>query len=255
MRRHSRQISLLADVSASAKIYIRLPYLSEIMRRLIIEFSKDEFSGIDEPVPFHNIRTLEILQLLRLQKEEFAAICRIEPEDATSEFDDLMAKAGLVDGNTSEAQVLEREESGAYIVFVRHNPVPIGLSISPLGAEGGYLISSEIREGKVKMTYLGTVKQIKSILERLQQYGLRYRILSLTDAKFSLNSPLNLLTDKQRRVLTTAYKLGYYNLPRKINSEQLAKKLNLHKSAFATHRRKAELRLIAQILKEQNPPK
>jgi predicted DNA binding protein len=52
-------------------------------------------------------------------------------------------------------------------------------------------------------------------------------------------------------VLLAAYKFGYYSLPRKIGSEQLAKKLSLHKSALAAHRRKAELRLITQVLKEQ----
>jgi predicted DNA binding protein len=183
--------------------------------------------------------------------EELAAICRIEPEDTSYDFGDLIAKTVLIDDNFSGAQVLEREKSGAYIVFVKHKPIPIDFSFNPLKGDGGYLISTEIREGKIKMTYLGTVKQIKNILDELEQHGPTYRIVSLTDAKFSLNSPLNSLTEKQRRVLTTAYKLGYYSLPRKINSQQLAKKLNLHKSALVTHRRKAELRLITQVLKEQ----
>ena len=72
----------------------------------------------------------------------------------------------------------------------------------------------------------------------------------LTEAKFSLDSPLSVLTEKQKNVLITAYKLGYYDVPRKISSEQLSKKLNLHSSAFVAHRRKAEKRLLAQIIKE-----
>ena len=233
------------------------------MRRLILEFSKNEFgkiheefsrngfANINEPSLLNHIKTLEILQFLRLDNEEFAAICRIETEQATPEIGDLFEKAGGADDNFSEgAQILEREKSGAYIVFVRHNPVPLGSSINQL-IGGGYLVATEIREGKIKITYLGTVKQIKNILEKLKRHGLRYRIVSLTDAKFSPNSPLNFLTEKQRRVLIASYKFGYYSLPRKIDSEQLAKKLSLHKSALAAHRRKAELRLITQVLKEQ----
>jgi hypothetical protein len=197
------------------------------------------------------LKTLQVLQFLRLDEEEIAAICRIEPQDATSDFEDLMAKTVLVGDNFSGAQILEKEKSGAYIVFVKHKPVPIRLNLSPLKGEGGYIISTEIREDKVKMIYLGTVKEIKNILDELKQNGPRYRIVSLTDAKFSLNSPLNSLTEKQKRVLTTAYKLGYYSMPRKINSEQIAKKLNIHKSAFVAHRRKAELRLVTQVLKEE----
>lgn len=220
------------------------------MRRLIVEFAKDEFAKIHDSVPFNNLKTLEVLQFLRLDMEELAAICRIEPEDPSGNLADLMAKSVLVNDNFSSAQILEREKSGAYIVFVKHKPIPIGFRVGPLKGEGGYLISTEIREGKVKMIFLGTVKEIRNILDEVKQHGPNYKIVSLTDAKFSLNSPLNGLTEKQRRVLTTAYKLGYYSLPRKVNSEQLAKKLNLHKSALAAHRRKAELRLITQVLKE-----
>ena len=209
-----------------------------------------EFDKIQEPSPLNHLKTFEIIQFLRLDNEEFAAICRIETEQDTPEFSDWFEKKGKTDDFSNGAQILEREKSGAYIVFVKHNPVPLGLSINHL-IGGGYLVATEIREGKIKITYLGTVKQIKNILEKLKLHGLRYRIVSLTDAKFSPNSPLNFLTEKQRRVLIASYKFGYYSLPRKISSEQLAKKINLHKSALATHRRKAELRLITHILKEQ----
>jgi hypothetical protein len=231
------------------------------MRRLILEFSKSEmerihelFSGnvvkINELNPLNHIKTFEILQFLRLDNEEFAAICRIETEPTNPEIGELFKKAGDAEDTFSEdAQVLEREKSGAYIVFIRHNPIPIGFNINQL-IEGGYLVSMEIREGKIKIIYLGAVKQVKNLLEKLKRHGLRYKILSLTDAKFSLDSPLNVLTEKQRRVLIASYKCGYYSLPRKTSSEQLAKKLNLHKSALAAHRRKAELRLITEILKE-----
>ena len=230
------------------------------MRRLILEFSKSEmerihelFSGnggkISEPNHLNHIKTFEILQFLRLDNEEFAAICRIETDQAMPQVGALFPKGDAEDTFSEGAQVLEREKSGAYIVFIRHNPIPFGFNINQL-IEGGYLVSMEIREGKIKTTYLGSVKQIKNLLEKLKRHGLCYKILSLTDAKFSLDSPLNALTEKQRRVLIASYKFGYYSLPRKTSSEQLAKKLNLHKSALATHRRKAELRLITQILKE-----
>jgi predicted DNA binding protein len=101
------------------------------------------------------------------------------------------------------------------------------------------------------MTILGNMRQVRQVLERAENARIHYRIVSLTDAKFSPESPVNALTEKQRRVLIAAYKFGYYDLPRKISSEQLSKKLNLHKSTLAAHRRKAELRLLAQILSRE----
>lgn len=74
----------------------------------------------------------------------------------------------------------------------------------------------------------------------------------LADADFSPISPLNQLTEKQREVLITAYKLGYYDIPRRINSEQLAKKLNIGDSTLVEHLRKAERRLLVNIFTEND---
>ena len=100
------------------------------------------------------------------------------------------------------------------------------------------------------MTILGSVDQLKGIIEEFRRIKRRFSIVSLTDAKFSVDSPLNSLTEKQREVLVEAFRSGYYDLPRKISSAQLAKRLNLHKSALASHRRKAELRLLTHLLNE-----
>jgi predicted DNA binding protein len=48
--------------------------------------------------------------------------------------------------------------------------------------------------------------------------------------------------------LIAAFKQGYYDLPRKINSEQLAKKLDLVSSTLVEHLRKAERRLLTGMI-------
>jgi hypothetical protein len=192
---------------------------------------------------------MKILHYLRQDPKEFSLLCRIELKDP---------KKGTINQVLSrnrgvKAQVLESETDGAYTIFMKGMPEwrdPTS-SISFLNVGGGYLVAFEIDEELIRMTYLGDQGQIRRTLGRFQRAKIRMRIISLTDAKFSPDSPLNVLTEKQRAALIAAYKLGYYNIPRKINSEQLARKLNLHGSALIAHRRKAELRLLREILKEQ----
>jgi len=56
------------------------------------------------------------------------------------------------------------------------------------------------------------------------------------------------LTEKQRRILMSAYKMGYYDVPRRTDSEMVAKALELDKSTVVEHLRKAEKRLLKQVI-------
>lgn len=91
-------------------------------------------------------------------------------------------------------------------------------------------------------------QQIKAFLEGIDAVGVHYRILLLSDLNFSPISPLNRLTEKQRDVLITAYRMGYYDVPRRGNSQDIAKKLGLVDSTVVEHLRKAEQRLIRHII-------
>jgi len=214
------------------------------MRRLILEVSEKELikAGIELP-PVMIIKSLELLYFLRQNAEEFAAISRVEFKNSSTKIEDLLAGGLLVD-----AQVIEREKNGAYIAFIRSGPSLTSV-LNYIGMEGGYLFPPlGIGEGKVKFSFLGSEQQIKQFIETINAIGIRYRVVLLADADFSPVSVLNQLTQKQREVLVAAYKMGYYDIPRKITSEQLAKNLKLVDSTVVEHLRKAEQRLITHIL-------
>jgi predicted DNA binding protein len=107
-----------------------------------------------------------------------------------------------------------------------------------------------VKDGKVKITFLGNAKQMRGSIKIFEDAGVRTRIISHTDAQFSPHSPLSRLTEKQRRIFITAYTLGYYDMPRKIALVQLAKRLNLARSTLDMHLRRAERRLLNHIMNE-----
>jgi predicted DNA binding protein len=57
------------------------------------------------------------------------------------------------------------------------------------------------------------------------------------------------LTPKQFETLQTAFKQGYYNYPRKLTIQQLAKQTKKSYTTFQEHLRKAENKLISYFLK------
>ena len=213
------------------------------MRRLILEVFEKELAKIGIELPqFQKIKSLKLIYFLRQDPQEFAAISEVEFKDSTSKVEDLLTGGFLV-----EAQVLERQKNGAYLVFLRGGP-SLSSVLSAIGIESGYLFPPiGIGDGKIKISFLGSEKQVKSFMEKIDELGIRYRVVLLADANFSPISPLNRLTEKQREVLMAAYKLGYYEIPRKITSEELAKKLGIVDSTLVEHLRKAEQRLMTQL--------
>ena len=108
----------------------------------------------------------------------------------------------------------------------------------------------EVRNGKVRMTFLGDSKQFRALLKTCDSIGLQYEVSLLTDASFSPRAILGCLTEKQRLVLLSAFQQGYYDMPRRISSQGLARRLGLRSSTLIEHRRKAEHRLFANLLSE-----
>jgi hypothetical protein len=219
------------------------------VRRLIVEFPREDIGRIEEKrESFGDIRSIKILHYLRQDPKEFSLLCRIELKDPKKgNINQVLSR-----NPGANAQILERERNGGYIIFMRGKPErrDSTSNFSFLDAGGGYLVAFELDDEKIRMTYLGDQSQIRKTLDKLHGAKIRTSIISLADAKFSPDSPLNILTEKQRAALIAAYKFGYYDIPRKISSEQLARKLNIHASALIAHRRKAELRLLGEMLRE-----
>ncbi len=56
------------------------------------------------------------------------------------------------------------------------------------------------------------------------------------------------LTEKQLRSLLSALSLGYYNSPRRITTSDISKKLNIPRTTFETHLRKAQGKVLRGLI-------
>jgi predicted DNA binding protein len=218
------------------------------MRKMVLEISETEIEKLPN-MPVHKIKSNEILRLLRFTDTEFAAVMRIEFKDPSFKIEDMLSYTQLT---KTKVEILEQDKNGELTYFVK-GELPkdtkqqqinsIGLSF------GGYFLTPlEVMDGKIRMTFLGKPKQLKALLATFDNIGLQCKVVLMTEASFSPSAPLSCLTQKQREVLVTSFNEGYYDVPRRIGSQELARKLGLKSSALIEHRRKAERRLIASIL-------
>jgi len=217
------------------------------MRRLVIEVSIEDFiSRNPQASKFLKVDSLEVIHFLKQERESFEGIIKIVFKDPNTNIEEIFPR------ERAEWKLLSQDsKSGSRTYFLKVRlPRNSPGYLFRLGASSrGYVsLPLEIKDQKVRMSFLGSSREVKNFLKRLKKSWPDYRLVSLGDAKFSVNSALSRLTDKQRRVLVTSFSLGYYESPRRISSIGLGKKLNIDSSTLIVHRRKAEQRVLAQII-------
>ena len=213
------------------------------MRRLVVEISQDEISKFSPSAELlEKIESLEIIYHLRFDKDGFAGICRIKVKDSNLDLRRLVGVGGLV-----RLELLS-DEKDEHIVYMETRTRNMAWFRGPDIPEVYLCPPIEFKDRKLKLTFVGNLNEIKKLLARAEKVGQKFKILSMTDARFSPDSILHVLTEKQRKILSLAYTNGYYDVPRKIDSEELAQMLKIVKSTLVEHLRKAEKRLITDIM-------
>ncbi len=217
------------------------------MRRLVIELYGKELLRRIEGTPFPMLESGELVHTLRNDQNEHTGIWRMVPRLPWEEVEACFKR----DPFTREIQVLEREGGGAFLVLLRRTSRP-GLLLAHGSRPGSGYLEGPLgyKDGRLRFSFVGNQKQVREILEGAEARGFTYRVVSMTDADFAEDSLLNLLTEKQRKILITAYSLGYYNVPKRINSDELGSRLHLSGSTVVEHLNKAERRLLGGIIGE-----
>ncbi|MFW9995830.1 MAG: helix-turn-helix domain-containing protein [Candidatus Odinarchaeota archaeon] len=113
--------------------------------------------------------------------------------------------------------------------------------------------------GRMVINLIVTARDANSIIEdaRREHPDMKVKMLKLAPLKhyyspyphyLPLDELKNNLTEKQLQAITIAFKKGYYELPRKIILEKLAKEMNVQRRTFEEHLRKAERKAIRFLI-------
>jgi len=101
-----------------------------------------------------------------------------------------------------------------------------------------------VQNGWYELDFTGTREVFDGICDTLDASNIPYELQSLVETPNSEES----LTTRQREVLETAVRMGYFEVPRDCTLADLGAALDVDKSSVSTTLRRAEAALLKQML-------
>ncbi|GAA0681617.1 helix-turn-helix domain-containing protein [Natronoarchaeum mannanilyticum] len=142
-------------------------------------------------------------------------------------------------------EAVDESQSGAtYLWKARASPCD---EACPLDEHSTAYEISAVRERGFDLTLVGSHDEIGRSIERMLGAGVNVDLERLSELR-GPTSTMDRLTDRQREVLRTAHSLGYYDVPRRTSTEDLAEELNLEPSTVSEHLQRAERNLVDDVL-------
>lgn len=111
-----------------------------------------------------------------------------------------------------------------------------------------YTTPSMVSEDRIVVSFICSQRDLERFVGRVRERVGRVVNMSFSPASYTRKETLSSLTDRQREVIVAAYAHGYFEIPRRIGSDQLADKLGMSRSTLLEHMRKSEARLMRHIM-------
>lgn len=101
-----------------------------------------------------------------------------------------------------------------------------------------------VEDGVMEFDLTATRAQFEAFGEVLDATGLQYELLTVVHA----DDRESLLTDRQRECLTTAQRMGYFDVPRECTLSEVADELDIDKSTASETIRRGANRIVDRFL-------
>lgn len=213
------------------------------MRKLTVTIKLNEGTRESLKSTFNDIYSYEVLETLKIEWEKGIVIDLIECilKDGVA-IDDLKYL-----GMWKIMSVLKSEGNKLTCLVTLHDSEEAKYTLKDYDFDLIFTTPSMMSLEKYTVSAIGENENLNKYIEILKTLG-NIENMSFSKAAYQKHDILTVLTDKQRDILIAANHFGYYDYPRKINSEQLSKKVSIGKTTLLQHLRKAEGRIMTNIL-------
>jgi predicted DNA binding protein len=223
------------------------------MQSVTLEFRTEdlELLGLIPAGLFEKYEEIELLETLRLEEGWRLQLVRVRRRGAlrtVAELERESRRIRALYGLESFELVERRPRTRDYILLVRQrNPERLRRWLSLAGGEISPTAPFRLTAEKVVASFHGRERALRRVLKRLDREEFPYRMVRAS-GRPRVAEPGASLTPLQSQLLTRAWLLGYYTVPRRVTLTRLARQSGRSATALGKILRRAEGRLVARWL-------
>lgn len=214
------------------------------MRKLTLEFEPYETTRESLKPMFKQIHSFEILEMLKIDYEEGICVDLIEVH--------LKEGVSIHDiefiGNMEILSILKSVGDKHICLIKYREPEESRDMFRDTDLDLIMTTPSIVSEERITTSFIGENENLARFVEMVKTHVGSIVNMSFKRAVYQKHDILSILTEKQRNIIIAAQKHGYYDYPKKISSDELSKKVDLSKATTLQHLRKAEGRIMENIV-------
>jgi len=213
------------------------------MRKIILDIEPGRIIKKLQRNMMEHIEEFELLELLRMDFEKGVKVMLLEITlKSGSKFEDIKWPKNF------KLTVLGQKEDKYIVIATAKAPNKFFKKLfNKAKTDLIWTTPTHYRNGKMTLSCIGEEDELKKIVKVFKLFG-KINKISYHRPVYQEHNVLSVLTDKQKEIIIAAKKLGYYDYPRKIDAGGLAAKVGASKATVVEHLRKAEGRLMGNIL-------
>jgi predicted DNA binding protein len=231
------------------------------MKTISFEFKTEDLEAIGL-IPhgfFSRYEEVELLETLRLERGWRLQLLRVRrrgPLRTATELARESQRIRRLYGLESFELVERRPRTRDYILLVRQrNPTAIARLLTVAGGEITPVAPFHADPVRTVASFYGEEVALRRVVARLTRDGMPFQVLRTSGRPYWGPAGSEDLTERQRSIVSRAWALGYYGVPRRISLTRLAHLTGQSPPALSKMLRRAEGRLVARFLASSEAPR
>ena len=219
-----------------------------MMRELVLEIEPNEIiRGVQAPI-FERVRSYSVLEALKVDWEEVVKIELVEL--VTREGVDIQETRTI---GPMEILTVLRSEADRHVCLVKYLEPEITKDlVREFDLDLIWSTPMTFSPDRSVFRCMGAQEDILRLVEIMKGVGTVVN-MTVRRATYERHDLLSVLTDKQRELVITAQRNGYYDYPKRISSEKLASMFDINRGTLVEHLRKAEQRIMENLVAGYEP--